>query len=621
MHAMASYRLILFATVYLLFVKHSTTDENCNGRVETDNVRANTNRPIAEEMAKPMIVSTNSGQIQGTFNTTLLHNRLYYSFLGIPYAEPPIGELRFKAPVKIKPWEHTLDASEYGPPCAQPDVTLNKFSGSEDCLTLNIFVPATGMLFKDDGLLPVVFYIHGGAFMFGSSRQMGPDLLVNEDIVLVTVNFRLGPFGFMSLGTPEYSGNMALKDQLLALKWVKENIQLFGGNPKRITVYGHSSGGVMAHMHTLSPASCGLFKRAIISGATALNPWAIGTHNHADYVRELCMKFQKTDIGRTSISDAMRWLKEFDYHTFGLTTVAPFYNGTWANRTISIYWGPTIEVQNAVEPFFDRTVYDYLQGSTQMDVLFSFTSAESMMIAGVELNNPEHLKAFDYNFKIQLPLVGLHYNYDTNAYSMYAHEIRKHYFGDRAVDENTIREYVRLTSDAFFIYAMDRTVRSQARRSSGNTYYFQFSASTDLSFFRKFANGSDLGIYGSAHIEDMCHIFRLREWEPEIEDEIYNVLELNSTAGAVSKRLIKMITNFVSWGDPAPKHDPMYFPRVQANDESDDDVLINFFNVTNSGFAVGNNPYGESIRFWNNFFRQHWSELQTTPLPDTLFKN
>lgn len=76
----------------------------------------------------------------------------------------------------------------------------------------------------------------------------------------------------------------------------------------------------------------------------------------------------------------------------------------------------------------------------------------------------------------------------------------------------------------------------------------RFDASTDLSFFRKFANGSDLGIHGSAHIEDMCHIFRLREWEPEIEDKIYNVLELDSTAGAVSKRLIKMIANFVSWG-------------------------------------------------------------------------
>lgn len=95
------------------------------------------------------------------------------------------------------------------------------------------------------------------------------------------------------------------------------------------------------------------------------------------------------------------------------------------------------------------------------------------MIAGVELNNPEYLKAFNDNFNIQLPLAGLNYKYDSDAYSVYAHEIRKHYFGDKAVDENTIREYVRLTSDAFFVYAMDRTVRSQAKRSTGNTYYFQ----------------------------------------------------------------------------------------------------------------------------------------------------
>lgn len=95
------------------------------------------------------------------------------------------------------------------------------------------------------------------------------------------------------------------------------------------------------------------------------------------------------------------------------------------------------------------------------------------MITGVELNHPAELKPFDENFQIQLPLVGLNYEYDSDAYRTYAKEIRDHYFGDKRVDKSTIPEYVRLTSDAFFVYAMDRAVRSQAKRSTGNTFYLQ----------------------------------------------------------------------------------------------------------------------------------------------------
>lgn len=125
--------------------------------------------------------------------------------------------------------------------------------------------------------LAVMFYIHGGGFYEGSGddQQYGPDFLINDNVILVTTNYRLGVFGFMSLGTPEYSGNMGLKDQQLALQWINDNIESFGGDRKRITLFGHSAGSASVHFHVLAPSSKGLFNRAIMMSGVAINVWAI----------------------------------------------------------------------------------------------------------------------------------------------------------------------------------------------------------------------------------------------------------------------------------------------------------------------------------------------------------
>lgn len=125
--------------------------------------------------------------------------------------------------------------------------------------------------------LAVMFYIHGGGFHEGSGDdfQYGPDFLINDNVILVTSNYRLGVFGFMSLGTAEYSGNMGLKDQQLALQWINDNIESFGGDRERITLFGHSAGSASTHFHVLAPSSKGLFNRAIMMSGVALNPWAI----------------------------------------------------------------------------------------------------------------------------------------------------------------------------------------------------------------------------------------------------------------------------------------------------------------------------------------------------------
>ncbi|XP_065225810.1 esterase FE4-like [Planococcus citri] len=223
-----------------------------------------------------MIVQTKLGPIRGKECESLVNGKKFYSFLGIPYAKPPIGELRFMPPVRAEGWLGIYDGTFDRDPCTQGEtITGTRFVGSEDCLYLNIHTTEI----SSTKLKPVMFYIHGGGYLQGSglSTYRGADYLMHRDVILVTINYRLNCLGFLNLGIPECPGNVALKDQLMALKWVKNNIKEFGGDPDNITLFGSSAGGACVNFFLVSPLAKGLFQKAIIQSGTALAVWAL-TH-------------------------------------------------------------------------------------------------------------------------------------------------------------------------------------------------------------------------------------------------------------------------------------------------------------------------------------------------------
>lgn len=178
----------------------------------------------------------------------------------------------------------------------------------------------------------------------GSGRGMGADILLNEHIVLVTINYRLGPFGFLNLDSADgYSGNMGLKDQLLALKWVRNNIRAFGGDPELVTLYGHSAGAVAIHMHILSATSRPYFKRAIMSGASAYVPWAYGHVNHSQMMAEMISKATGVATDTIHMSDIVEWLRNVDMNSFGMETLRPFFIGGHQRKKIDFTWMPVVE--------------------------------------------------------------------------------------------------------------------------------------------------------------------------------------------------------------------------------------------------------------------------------------
>jgi len=206
-----------------------------------------------------LTVTIESGTLHGGATGDVRH------FMGIPYAAAPVGPLRFRVPQPVEPWTDARPAVEPGWTCAQT-LSPSGPSNDEDCLYLNVWAPSGA---HD---LPVMVWLHGGAFMYGSGSDKYYDgtRLAERGVVIVTINYRLGPFGFLahpalSVDDPTYptSGNYGLEDQRAALEWVQRNIAAFGGDPKHVTLFGESAGGFSTCVHYLSSRSHGLFETAI----------------------------------------------------------------------------------------------------------------------------------------------------------------------------------------------------------------------------------------------------------------------------------------------------------------------------------------------------------------------
>src|SRR5690242_4129860 len=211
----------------------------------------------------PLVVATAGGTVRGQAVAAT------DEFLGIPYAAPPVGALRWQPPRPPAPWHGIRAATSYAPHCPQPSSTFGQASTSEDCLYLNVFTPATNKARN----LPVMVWVHGGSLRTGESNDYNPAELVRHGVVVVTINYRLGALGFLAdaalasrRGGP--SGNYGLMDQQAALRWVQRNIRGFGGDPGDVTLFGESAGGLSTLAQLASPGARGLFQRAIVESGT-----------------------------------------------------------------------------------------------------------------------------------------------------------------------------------------------------------------------------------------------------------------------------------------------------------------------------------------------------------------
>lgn len=309
------------------------------------------------------IISTESGIFKGLRQTTLYENEEYFSFRGIPYAKPPLNDLRFQLPEKSDPWNNIKSVLATGSECVQLNpLNQSEIIGDEDCLFLNVYTPD----FAPNKKLPVMFFIHGGGYFDSSSSETfyGPDFLIEENVILVTINYRLGPLGFLSIdGLPK---NVGLHDQLLALKWVNENIHNFGGDEKEITIFGESAGACSVHFLILSPLSNNCFKRAILQSGTALDTWAYGDSHHNQ--NEMMMNY---GVGK---GDLIQFLKSVDAKKFIRETFVDPFPTDPGERGYSLTFKPVVDdwlIKDNPRSIIDEPI------DSSIDVMIGYSSEVS----------------------------------------------------------------------------------------------------------------------------------------------------------------------------------------------------------------------------------------------------
>ncbi|XP_025266544.1 neuroligin-1 [Camponotus floridanus] len=294
--------------------------------------RAASSQPVTRYASR--IVETKSGQIRGILQElNSRHLDPVEVFRGIPYAAPPVGELRFRAPNSPIPWSGVKLADTFGAVCPQnyPDLTndtaallqmphgryqqLKKMiiflaNQSEDCLFLNLYIPGSG----SRGLeapYAVMIYVHGESFEWGSGNMYDGSVLASAGhVIVITLNYRLGILGFLRTRpfadrTSGSGGNLALKDITMGLRWVRENIGAFGGDPTRITLMGHDTGAALVNLLLLAPYSKGLFHRVVLSSGSALSPWA-SVHDPNDLRTKIGEQMGCSTEGDDDIADCLR---------------------------------------------------------------------------------------------------------------------------------------------------------------------------------------------------------------------------------------------------------------------------------------------------------------------------
>ncbi|CAL7947467.1 unnamed protein product [Xylocopa violacea] len=447
-----------------------------------------------EEVPK---VNTPLGSVTGYYKESW-HGKRYEAYEGIPYAQSPVGKLRFEPPKPAKKWEEELLATKKNSICQQylPHHFVKngeRVVGSEDCLYLNVYVPIGN---RDP--VPVMVWVAGGAFQFGSGNKIEEKLLMDRNIILVTFNYRLGPFGFLSTEDSVVPGNMGLKDQSMALRWVSDNIRSFGGDPKNITIFGASAGGTSVHYHYLSPLSAGLFQRGIsISGVTLL-PSAI-VNRALEKSKRLA---ELVECPTSNVTAMVSCLKTRParrlYEVLGQFLV-------WMDNP-AVLFGPVIE-KHGPNPFISRSPLEIISNGEAYDVpwITGVTSEEGLLPTASFILKHDLLKELNDNWVDLAPhLLGYNDTIPVSQHRNVGEKIRKHYLGTSEITNNSLTPLSRLNGDRVFVFGLEKAARLQAKANKSPIWTYYYSYKSTHSFSEVLSNSTTN--FGVCHCDDILSI-------------------------------------------------------------------------------------------------------------------
>ncbi|XP_014357338.2 esterase FE4-like [Papilio machaon] len=524
------------------------------------------------------IVTVREGKLRG-IAATLLDGTPYYSFKGVPYALAPFGELRFQAPLPPRKWEGIRDAIDHGPVCTQYDLSISQIvEGSEDCLFVNIYTKSL----RADAKIPVMIFIHGGSYSFnsGNSQTFSPDLFLRHNVILVTMNYRLELLGYLALDTPEVPGNAGMKDQVAALRWVKDNIAHFGGDPNSITLFGESSGGSSVTSHLLSPMSKGLFNRAIVESGTCLQDWA-NDRNAKERAFRAGKLLGKETNDTNELLQFLRGLKPTLLTNLAQKTMTT--EETW--RGLPDYFVPVVEKKfKGITAFIDEEPVNILANGkvNKVPLMIGYNSAEGLTLItfllpklGFYNENPSYHVQREIAEKLS-----------QEKLREFGERIKRIYLGNKNLTKDDPQAIERLGSDIHFFYNTHRFAHLYSAAVKP-VFMYRFNYDTDLNILKKITGYAELE--GASHGDELFYLFyNFLNKKPYDEQEKLRQLALKMTT---------LWTNFAKTGNPTPDDslDAKWLPYTRRGKE--------FFKIEDI-MSMGNYANGERMNFWNELYKE-----------------
>ncbi|CCD69476.1 Carboxylic ester hydrolase [Caenorhabditis elegans] len=497
------------------------------------------------------IVRVQQGLLEG-FRVKTAKGDLCDVFHGIPYAEPPVGELRFQKPQPPKAWEGIRKCNKYPNRSIHKEMPWDKAlpsaNQSEDCLYLNVFAPKI----REDKKYPVLFYIHGGGYVMDSAERYTAKnickLLVSREIIVVTFHYRLGFLGFLSTGDDVCPGNYGLFDMLEAMRWVHANISSFGGDPENITLSGQSAGAAAADLLSFSPLTKGLFKRKIVMGGNSYCHWAT-TSNHD--IREYCKKWAKRLGWKPQLNYANKREESVD--------IFNFFNGLPTSKLgMTMFFSNTIfkECQLPLAPVIDGEILPHdlkVLRETQEHVpsLVGGGEYEALLFCAIGL-----LRGTEKEINSAIDVLSRKNRLSRSKIEAMTEKV----YGDspalRADSKARKMFFVQLISDIFANYGNYRFMRDcQQRGVECYGYSFDHQSKQMWGWLQHV-----VPFTGGTHTSELSYLFDCNYMSAP--------LGMNKTDKVVSGMTADYFTNFVKFGTPnGPNSQLPKWERISPDDE------------------------------------------------------
>ncbi|KAI4479559.1 hypothetical protein M0804_010956 [Polistes exclamans] len=519
---------------------------------------------ILQNYEQGPVLSLKQGQIKGVIEENIVDRVEYYVFRGIPYAKPPIGKLRFKDPLPPEKWFGIRDGSKFGNVCAQIDSMINEMIGSDDCLYLNVYTPKIDFNTK----LAVMVWIHGGGFYMGSGNDnfYKPVYIIRKDVIVVTINYRLGPLGFLNLEDEVASGNQGMKDVVMALRWVRDNIAIFGGDPENVTIFGESAGGATVHYLTMSPMADGLFHKAISQSGVATNFWASTLVEPRRYAYHLSSMLGFKSFDPKAI---VEFLQKVD-----LEKLVRYQFKILTNMEKNLVFTPFLPgVDNkSKNPFLSQPPLIAMKYGIKVPFLFGFNDNEGsfIMASNNYINNiveKEERVRYDFENSLSPPLLDL-----LKKKNLTVNEFKSLYFNEKSFDDQSIENLTQFKSDYYFLHHIFEVAHNLSIVNNCPSYFYKFSYDSEEPTFIKAILGIDMP--GATHTDELYYFFY---------GTVYSLANLQPhSPGTPNYKIMECITqlwtDFAKTGNPTPKTTelvPVLWKPLEKNSKTYDYLNIN----------------------------------------------